>query len=45
MTPFARDFLEKGPLSYETDFYWFTRQLFNERIKALGITPSTNLDT
>jgi len=45
LSDFARDYLEKGPLSYETDFYWFTRQLFNERIKTLGITPSTNLDT
>lgn len=45
MSDFARDYLEKGPLSYETDFYWFTRQLFNERIKALGIPPSTNTDT
>lgn len=45
LSQFARDYLEKGPLSYETDFYWFTRQLFNERVKSLGITPSTNLDT
>ena len=45
MSDFARQYLESGPLSYETDFYWFTRQLFNERIKALGIPPSTNTDT
>ena len=45
MSQFAREYLEKGPMSYEVDFYWFVRQLFNERIRALGITPSTNLDT
>lgn len=45
LSDFARDYLEKNTLSYEIDFYWFTRQLFNERVKALGITPSTNLDT
>lgn len=45
LSDFARDYLEKNTLSYELDFYWFTRQLFNERVKALGITPSTNLDT
>ena len=30
---------------YESDFYWFCRYLFNERMRALQIEPSPNTNT
>ena len=45
LTPAARDFLVHEALKYETDFYYFCRFLFNERLRALQIEPSTNTNT
>ena len=41
----SREFLAHNALKYESDFYWFCRYLFNERMRALQIEPSPNTNT
>lgn len=45
LAPDAREYLAYNALKYETDFYFFCRFLFNERLLALQIDPSTNTNT
>ena len=40
MSEKSREFLINGPLKYEVELYEFAKEVFNKKLKILGISPS-----